>query len=128
MTTQKKRILVVDDEVQFSRLLQLNLQQTGDYVVQVVNDPLGAVAAAETFQPDLILLDVMMPQMDGGALAAQFQARARLKQVPIVFLTAAVKRGEVAAHGGNIGGLSFLAKPADLKEILDCIKRRVPTG
>jgi len=123
MNTEKKRILVVDDEASITRLLKLNLEQTNEYEVRPENDALAAVAAAEEFKPHLILLDVMMPGLDGGELAARFQANPKLKSVPIVFLTAAATKGEVYARGGKVGGLPFLAKPVELSEVVACLKR-----
>ncbi len=121
----KKRIMIVDDEAPFTRLLQLSLEQTGHYDVRTENNPLRAMQAAKQFLPDLVLMDVMMPGMDGGALAAQFQASNSLNNVPIVFLTAAVKREEVQAHEGCIGGLPFLAKPVDLAELTQCLQQHL---
>jgi CheY-like chemotaxis protein len=125
MSETKKKILVVDDEASFTRLLQLNLEQTGEYEVQVVNVSTLAVAQAERFQPDLILLDVMMPGLSGGDLAEHFQKRGSLRNIPIVFLTAAVKKDEVSLHGGLIGGLPFLAKPVDTTELIACLKKHL---
>ena len=122
MTNGKKRILVVDDEPSITRLLKLNLEQTGDYEVATENISKAALAAAEEFQPDLLLLDVVMPGLDGGSLASQLQTSLKLKGVPIVFLTAAVTREEVRARHGWVGGLSFLAKPVNLREVLACLK------
>ena len=122
MKTEKKRILVVDDEPSITRMLKLNLEQTEDYVVTMENAANRALATADEFQPDLIVLDVMMPGVDGGDLASHFQANPKLKGVPIVFLTAAVTREEVSARGGLIGGLPFLAKPVDISEVLGCLK------
>ena len=125
MSTEKKRILVVDDEASITRLLKLNLEQTNAYEVRTENDATAALAAAEEFKPDLILLDVMMPGMDGGELAASFQANATLKSVPIVFLTAAATKGEVYARGGKVGGLPFLAKPVEIAEVIASIKQNL---
>ena len=125
MSTEKKRILVVDDEASITRLLKLNLEQTNDYEVRTENDATAALAAAEDFKPDLILLDVMMPGMDGGELAASFQANATLKSVPIVVLTAAATKGEVYARGGKVGGLPFLAKPVEIAEVIASIKQNL---
>ena len=125
MSTEKKRILVVDDEASITRLLKLNLEQTNDYEVRTENDATAALAAAEDFKPDLILLDVMMPGMDGGELAASFQANATLNSVPIVVLTAAATKGEVYARGGKVGGLPFLAKPVEIAEVIASIKQNL---
>ena len=128
METEKKRILVIDDEPSITRLLKLNLEQTNEYVVRAENDSEAAVAAAEEFQPDLILLDVMMPGLDGGELASRFEANPKLKSVPIVFLTAAATKSEVYARGGNVGGLRFLAKPVELSEVVACLKQHLGEG
>ena len=125
MENQKKRIMVVDDEPSITRLLKLNLEQTGNYEVCGINAATLALSAAREFQPDLILLDVMMPQVDGGTLASQIQAIPRLKHTPIVFLTAAATKEEVSTHGGQIGGLPFLAKPVDLPEVIGCIEKHL---
>jgi CheY-like chemotaxis protein len=125
MKTEKKRILVVDDQASDTRLMKLYLERTNDYVVREENNARAANAAAEEFQPHLILLDVMMPDMDGGELAACFQANPKLKAVPIVFLTAAVTKGEVKAGGGQVGGQSFLAKPVVLTEVVACLRHHL---
>jgi two-component system, OmpR family, response regulator len=125
MNKAKKRILVVDDEQSITRLLKLNLEQTGEYEVATENVSKAALAVAEAFRPDLVLADVMMPGLDGGTLASQLQASPRLKGVPVVFLTAAVTRQEVRARRGLVGGEPFLAKPVDMKEVLTCLEQHL---
>jgi len=120
----KKRVLIIDDEAGFTRLLKLNLHHTGKYTAEAVNDPAQALAIATEFLPDVILLDVMMPSMDGGDVAMRLQASPKLKGTPIVFLTAAVKKNEVASHQGSIGGLPFIAKPVDLQEVIESIEKQ----
>ena len=125
MKDKRKRILVVDDEASITRLLKIGLEQKDRYIVRTVNEAPLAVAAAEEFQPDLILLDVMMPDLDGGQLASRFQAHPQLKSVPIVILTAAATKNEVYARGGRVGGLPFLAKPVNLAEVMACIEQEL---
>lgn len=125
MNTEKKRILVVDDQPSDSQLVKLYLERTNDFEVREENDARAALATAEEFQPDLILLDVMMPRMDGGELAACFQENPKLKGVPIVFLTSAVTKGEVEAGHGQVGGFPFLAKPVVLTELLECLRHHL---
>jgi CheY-like chemotaxis protein len=120
----KKRILVVDDQPRNTKLMKLYLEQTNDYVVREENNANAAVATAEEFQPHLILLDVMMPNLDGGELAISFKANPKLKDVPIVFLTAAITKGEAKASGGQIGGYPFLAKPVVLTDVVACLKQQ----
>jgi len=85
---KKKRILLVDDEVGFTRLLKLNLEQRADYEVRVENWAEKALHAAREFRPDLVLLDVIMPHMIGNDVAACMREDATLKGTPIVFLSA----------------------------------------
>jgi CheY-like chemotaxis protein len=125
---EKTRILIVDDEASFTRLLKLNLDHTGKYLVRAVNRPREALLTASEFEPDIVLMDVLMPECDGGDLAADFQANPKLNRVPVVFVTAAVKPQELAAHGGCIGGLPFLSKPVQMPAVIDCIERTCRTA
>jgi putative two-component system response regulator len=122
MSNEKKRILVVDDRPRDTRLVKLCLERTNDYEVLEENDSNAAVAAAEAFHPQLILLDIMMPGQDGGLLAAAMHANPKLKDVPIVFLTALVTPEEVDAVGGMLGDHPFLAKPITPSELVACLK------
>lgn len=121
----KRRILVVDDQPDITRLLKRGLEHTDDYSVREENDPGAALAAAQEFQPHLILLDVMMPGMDGGELAALIRANPKLKAVPIVFLTAAITKDEVAEKEGRTGGWPILAKPFSIPEVVACLEQQL---
>jgi CheY-like chemotaxis protein len=70
-------------------------------------------------------LDVMMPGIEGGVLAAYFRASPQLKHVPIVFLTCVVTKEEVELCAGRIGGYPFLAKPIVLEEVTACLKQHL---
>ncbi len=121
----KKRILIVDDEVSFARMVKLNLEKTGRFEVRTENKPTYALAAARDFKPDLIFLDVIMPSMDGGDVSSQLRRDRLLKDVPIVFLTATVSRRETGDAGLNSGGDLFLAKPVSVEALIQCIDERV---
>lgn len=123
---EKKRILIIDDEATFTRMVRLNLEKTGKYEVREENRGRRGAAAARDFKPHLIFLDVIMPDADGGEVAAHIQADNRLKNVPIVFLTATVSKREVGDTGGMRGGLFFLAKPVTLEQLEACIARHLP--
>ena len=112
-----KRILVVDDEPSVTRSLKLNLESAGGYDVFAENHATNALAAARIFGPDLVLLDVMMPGMDGGEVAAKFRADPLLRKTPVVFLTAIVSNAETDGHEMESGGDVFLAKPVDMAEL-----------
>lgn len=119
---KKKRILVVDDEASVTRSIKVNLEALGTYEVRQENRAREAVRTGREFKPDLILLDVMMPEMDGGAVAAEFQEDPVLKDTPIVFLTAIVSREETKGREAHIGGMNYLAKPLDLTELTRVIE------
>ena len=118
---EKKRILIIDDEASFTRMVKLNLEKTGAFEVREENRATNAVAAARDFKPDLILLDVVMPAMDGGDVAAQIRNDRHLKGTPIVFLTATVSQREAGEGGLNSGGALFLAKPVSLENLIHCL-------
>lgn len=119
-----KHILIVDDEASFTRMLKINLEAHTQHSVVVINRPQEALSAAHKQRPDLVLLDVIMPGLDGGDLAARFQADASLRGVPIVFLTATVSRAE-AERGLKSGGFPFLAKPVKLADLLNCVAQHL---
>lgn len=107
------RILVIDDEKAFTRLLKKSIESLGPYLVQEQNDPRGAIASVKSFHPDIILVDIVMPNMDGGDVVAAFKADPAIKDIPIVYLTATVTSSEVTSNDGVIGGHRFLAKPVN---------------
>ena len=121
----KKKILVVDDEGGITRMLKRNLEATNRYVVRAENSSANAITAAHEFLPDLILLDVMMPGMDGGDVAAKIKEDTQLNHIPVVFLSAIVKKEETQSTGSNIGGLTFLAKPVKLDDLITCIENHL---
>jgi len=119
----KRKILVVDDEASITRLLKLNLEATDHYEVAEANSGAEALAKAAEFGPDLMLLDIIMPDVDGGALAGKMQGDERLANVPIIFLTAAITREEAHETTGFIGNYPFLAKPIRTEELLRAIEK-----
>ncbi|MBI3030023.1 MAG: response regulator [Candidatus Rokubacteria bacterium] len=119
----KRRILIVDDEAGVTRMLKLFLEATQAYEVRTENQGSRAVAAVREFRPHLVLLDVVMPDMDGAAVAAEIGADARLKDTPVVFLTALVTGKEAGGSGRNIGGRPFIAKPVDPDRIVELIEK-----
>ncbi|VAX13566.1 hypothetical protein MNBD_GAMMA24-1561 [hydrothermal vent metagenome] len=120
----KKRILVVDDEVALTRMVKMNLERSGDdYEVRTENQGVKVVAAVRDFWPDLIFLDVMMPDMSGDEVAQQLREDPVLAGIKIVFMTAIVTKEETSEMSGNIGGNEFLAKPVKTEELIATIER-----
>jgi CheY-like chemotaxis protein len=122
---EKKRILIVDDEATFTRIVKLNLEATGEFEVREEHRATAALATAREFKPHLILLDVIMPSMDGGDLANMIHNDRMLREVPIVFLTATVSNREAGSAGLNSGGSLFLAKPVSVDNLVKCIHEHI---
>lgn len=116
-----KRVLVVDDERATTTLLKSRLEKAGTYEVRTENSGEAGLRAAREFKPDLILLDVMMPDLDGDEVAGQLRQDPNTSGIPIVFLTAIVTQEDVGEGDGIIGGNRFLAKPVDPEKVIDCV-------
>ena len=115
------KILIVDDQADIRKLLRISLQLREDTELFEAADGESGWALAQELQPDLILLDVMMPGIDGGDLVNLLCRNDVLRKVPVIFLTATVRRVEVDASHGIIGGYRFLSKPIALPELLECL-------
>jgi len=122
---KKKRILVIDDERGFTKMVKLNLETAGEYEVKIQNNPLDALQSALDFKPDAILVDVIMPELDGPDVVCQFKSNRELKDVPVIFLTANITKEEVQSQEGLIGGHAFLAKPGTIEELIECIEKQI---
>jgi putative two-component system response regulator len=125
---RKRRILVVDDDAAYTRVLQAGLERTGGYEVRGESRATQAVSAAREFEPDLILLDVCMIDGDGGDVAFTLRNDPQLRHIPIVFLTSIVSEREAQDGTALRGAFHFLAKPARLKRVIACIEKHIGTG
>ncbi|MCK5695443.1 MAG: response regulator [Desulfobacula sp.] len=101
----------------------MNLDRSGDYETYIVNKSTQAFAAVKKIKPDIIFLDVMMPELDGGGVAALLREDPELSPIPIVFLTAIVSKEEITQMGSQVGGNEYLAKPIKIQEMIDTIER-----
>lgn len=123
------KVLLIDDEVGFTQILKMNLEQTGEYDVRVENDSRKAVAVAVEFRPDVVLLDISMPWLDGGEVAAQFAAHPVLRDVPIIMLTALVSPNEVDPDAVvQAGSMKVLPKPVSTELLRQCIVNTIEVG
>lgn len=113
---QPKRILVVDDEPDVTELLSYRLRKEG-YEVEVINDPLLIMGKASEFRPDLFVLDIMMPELDGIKICRMIRADKNMGNAPVIFLTA---RGSTddRIKGLESGADDYIAKPFDVKELV----------
>jgi CheY-like chemotaxis protein len=124
-----RKILLVDDEAGFTELLKMNLERSGAFEVRIENDSTKAVAAARNFMPDAILLDVVMPEMDGGDVQAQLQASPLLSGIPIVMLTALVDSTELSEGAvAQSGNQMVLPKPVNLPLLLRVLDEIAPVA
>jgi DNA-binding response OmpR family regulator len=109
------RVLVIDDEAPIRLLCRVNLEAADMTVLEAENGPAG-LAAARSERPDVILLDVMMPGMDGWQVLEQLLADERTRDVPIVFLTARAELRD-QARGLELGGVDYITKPFNPVEL-----------
>lgn len=118
-----KKILIIDDEEDFAQGVKANLEETGNYSVRIETKGKWGVIAARDFMPDLIFLDIVMPDASGGEVAQEILADKACKNIPIIFLTAIVEKEEIESQHSTIGGRIFLAKPVTTEQLIACIER-----
>ncbi|ADE54382.1 response regulator [Coraliomargarita akajimensis] len=123
-----RRVLVIDDEASFTRMVKLNLESTERYTVEVINESRRAYEAANTFQPDIILLDVVMPEADGGDVSNQIRQHPSTSDIPIIFVSAMVSKKESGNGFFNSGGEHFLAKPVTTETLVHSIEHVLAHG
>jgi CheY-like chemotaxis protein len=125
LTKEKRRVLIVDDDPASTHLIKVLLERTGGYLVLEENAAANAHEAARNFRPDVILLDIMMPETDGAEVAARIEADPELQRTPIIFLTALLTEPETKA-GLRIEGHRSLAKPINIPELIEQIEQSLP--
>jgi len=111
------KILIIDDEPDIRLIVRLSLQKRGLTVVEASGGPEG-VALARSERPDAILLDVMMPNLDGPSTLAQLRAAPESAAIPVVFLTAKAQRSELERLR-NLGAAGVFTKPFDPMTLAD---------
>ncbi len=111
-----KKILVVDDEVDVTELLNYNLRQRG-FQSESINDPRQVLEMVRTFKPDLIVLDVMMPDLSGIQVCRLIRQERSLKEIPIIFLSAKTEEGD-RIEGFESGADDYVCKPFSPKELM----------
>jgi CheY-like chemotaxis protein len=122
------KVCYVEDDEDIQRIVRLSLERVGKMTVEVVGDPMVAIDAMKAFGPDLVLLDWMMPGMDGPTLFRAMKERPETKALPVVFITAKanqVELDELTAMGAA-GAISKPFSPKDLPEQLRAIWDKLP--
>jgi two-component system phosphate regulon response regulator PhoB len=110
------KILVVDDEPDVANLVAFNLKAKG-YVVQSLTQPIQVMSLVRSFQPDLLILDVMMPELGGIQICRMLQADPQLKRIPVIFLTAKADEKD-RIHGLEAGADDYVCKPFSPRELV----------
>lgn len=121
--SKKMRILLIDDEEDFGFFVKLNLEKTGRFEVTTTTSGSKGLILASKERPDLILLDIIMPELSGGDVAEQLLESQETADIPVLFITAIASRTEVQSQQGTIGGRSFIAKPVTPDELMAKIDR-----
>lgn len=114
---EKSSVLVVDDDPDKRMLLTVALQMAG-YEVRTANDGEAGLAAVDSYQPDLIITDVMMPKVDGYELARRVRANPLTRFIPIIIQTAARNDAHDARRGAEVGALGYITDPTDIDLLL----------
>ncbi|MGB8227181.1 MAG: response regulator [Sedimentisphaerales bacterium] len=116
------KILIVDDEKDVLLMLTKRLVAEG-YTVITADNGRDAITLAESRSPDIIILDVMMPDMDGGEVAGKLRDNPKTKNIPVMFLTAMISKTEEHQKNHVIAGNITFAKPIDTVELLSYIEK-----
>jgi len=120
-TQRRKKVLLIDDEEDFCFFVKLNLEKTGKYdVLTTTSGETGLIMASKEL-PDLVLLDIIMPDINGGQVAGLLLDDPKTKDIPVLFITAMASRKETQSQEGIIGGRMFIAKPVTTEELANKI-------
>ncbi|HEX6265885.1 MAG TPA: response regulator [Burkholderiales bacterium] len=122
------RICYVEDDEDIQRIVRMSLERVGKMTVEVVGDPTMAIEAMTVFKPDLVMLDWMMPKMDGPAVFRQMKLRPETRSLPVVFITAKAAQRDLdeLAKMGAAGTISKPFSPKDLPDQLREIWKKLP--
>lgn len=124
----RKRILLVDDDVVVASALGKALERLGRYEVRTETSGRRVVEAARAFEPDLILLDVVMPDLDGGEVAAALAADPQLRDTPVAFLTGMISAAETKDANTDARGRRLIAKPISSGELVRVVGEILGSG
>jgi len=122
------RICYVEDDEDIQKIVRMSLERVGKMTVEVVSDPMRAIEAIKTFKPELVMLDWMMPGMDGPTLFRKMKELPEVSGLPVVFITAKASQAELDELRalGAAGTISKPFSPRDLPEQLRAIWSKLP--
>lgn len=116
-----KKILLIDDDVDFCFFLKANIEKSGDFQVTVCTNSTEAFKIAKKLQPDLVFIDIMMPEKSGIGIATDLRKDKSTRHIPYIFLSGIVNEREMRKYKGLIGDAPYVAKPVESEKIISLI-------
>lgn len=116
------KILYVEDEPDIAQVARLALETVGGFTIETCENGKIALEKGPAFKPDLVLMDVMMPEMDGPTALKEMQSMAEMKHVPVIFMTAKVQPVEISEYKA-LGAVDVIPKPFDPMTLAEQVKQ-----
>jgi len=118
---EKKRVMVVDDEENFLKITKINLEKTGRYVVDTVSNASNIIERVRSFNPDIIMLDILMPKISGFEVCKILKADPVESRIPVIAISALdTEKDKIMMYG--VGVIDFLVKPIEMNELISKIE------
>jgi DNA-binding response OmpR family regulator len=119
---EKRKVMIVDDEENFLEITKINLEKTGKYQVETISDASGIISRVKSFNPDIILLDILMPKIDGVQVCKMLNEDPAGRRVPIIILSSLdTDRDKLMMY--KLGVVDFLVKPIEIDELISKIEK-----
>jgi DNA-binding response OmpR family regulator len=119
---EKRKVMIVDDEEHFLKITKINLEKTGTYEVQTISDARDIISRVKSFNPDVILLDILMPKMDGAEVCKMLNEDPAFNRVPVITLSALdTDKDKLMMY--KLGVVDFLVKPIEKDELIAKIEK-----
>lgn len=120
--SELKKILYVDDDPDLQKIVRLSLEAKGEFTVQVCDSGMEAIKKIKEFQPDLVILDVVMREMDGPETLLELRKTPGVGQVPVIFMTSRLQPEKVKKYK-KIGAVGVIEKPFQPRKLADQVKK-----
>ncbi|MDP8258758.1 MAG: response regulator [Candidatus Aadella gelida] len=118
----KKKVMVLDDEEDFLKIAKINLESTGKYEVMTMSDGRDILSRVKSFHPDVILMDILMPKIDGVEVCQMLNEDTAGKKIPIIALSALdTDKDKLMMY--KLGVVDFLTKPIEIDELISKIEK-----
>jgi CheY-like chemotaxis protein len=125
---EKIKVLAIDDEIEFCKAVRIGLEAAKKYEVLTASNAREGLRLARTQNPDIILLDIMMPELSGTEIAEELSDSDRTKDIPIIFVTALLKKDEEGQDYGSQDRYQVIAKPVNISNLIEQIESAVEAG